>query len=68
MTKPPAPLHELSITRPIDAAPESVYRVETERLCEWWPPYTTPVVELDLRPGGRGRTVTQGPEPSDGPE
>jgi uncharacterized protein YndB with AHSA1/START domain len=56
--------HELSITRLIDASPNTVYRVWTERLGEWWAPrpYTTPVVELDLRPGGRGRMDMQAPD------
>ena len=30
--------HELSITRFIDAPPETVYRVYTERTAEWWAP------------------------------
>ena len=30
--------HELSITRFIDAPPETVYRVYTERTEEWWAP------------------------------
>ena len=58
------PMHELSITRLIHAPPETVYRVWTERTGEWWAPkpYTTPVVELDLRPGGRGRMDMQAPD------
>jgi len=57
-------LHELSITRTIDAPPETVYRVWTQRLGEWWAPrpYATPVVELDLRPGGRGLMVMEAPD------
>jgi uncharacterized protein YndB with AHSA1/START domain len=64
MTAQPAVLHELSITRLIDAPPQSVYRVWTERLGEWWAPrpYTTPVIELDLRPGGRCRTEMLAPD------
>ena len=56
-------LHELTITRFIQASPEAVYRAWTERLGEWWAPkpYTTPVVELDLRPGGRGLMVMRPP-------
>jgi len=47
-------LKELSVTRFIDAPPETVYRVWTERTGEWFAPrpYTTPVVNIDLRPGG----------------
>ncbi|MDQ4135947.1 MAG: SRPBCC family protein [Pseudomonadota bacterium] len=57
-------VHELSITRLIHASPEAVYRVWTERLGEWWAPkpYTTPVVELDLRPGGRGLMEMRAPD------
>jgi uncharacterized protein YndB with AHSA1/START domain len=68
MTSPSA-VHELSITRLIDAPPETVYRVWTERLGEWWAPrpYTTPVVELDLRPGGRGLIGMRSPDGVDMP-
>ena len=56
--------HELSIDRYIDASPETVYRVWTERTREWWcpKPWTTPVVEWDLRAGGRSYTVMRSPE------
>jgi uncharacterized protein YndB with AHSA1/START domain len=69
MTHQPDSLHELSITRRIEAPPEAVYRVWTERLGEWWAPrpYTTPVVELDLRPGGRCLTVMRSPNGTDMP-
>ncbi|MCB8819388.1 SRPBCC family protein [Microvirga rosea] len=60
----PSTTHELSITRFINAPPETVYHVWTERLGEWWAPrpYTTPVVELDLRPGGRGLMEMEAPD------
>ena len=63
MTDAVAP-HELSVTRLIEASPGTVYRVWTERLGEWWAPrpHTTPLVELDLRPGGRGLMVMKTPE------
>jgi uncharacterized protein YndB with AHSA1/START domain len=69
MTGQPAPAHELLITRLIDASPETVYRVWTERTGEWWAPrpYTTPVVELDLRPGGRARMNMRAPDGTDMP-
>lgn len=62
-----APQHELSITRYIDAPPEAVYRVWTERTGEWWcpKPWTTPVVEWDLKAGGRAFTVMRSPEGED---
>ena len=68
MTDAAAP-HELSVTRLIHASPETVYRVWTERLGEWFAPrpYTTPGVELDLRPGGIARTDMRSPEGQDMP-
>lgn len=55
---------ELSVTRYIDAPPQTVYRVYTERLEEWWAPapWKTRVVEMDLRPGGRFAFDMSGPE------
>ncbi len=56
--------HELSVTRFIDAAPEIVYRVYTERPKEWWcpKPWTTPAAEWDVRTGGRMYTEMRGPD------
>jgi uncharacterized protein YndB with AHSA1/START domain len=56
--------HELSVTRFIDAPPETVYRVYAERLEEWWAPapWRTRVVEMDLRTGGRFAFEMTGPE------
>ncbi len=58
------PGHELSIDRLIDAPPATVYKVWTERLEEWWAPrpWTTRIVEQDLRPGGRSAMVMTGPD------
>lgn len=69
MASQPTAEHELSITRLIAARAETVYRVWTERTGEWWAPkpYTTPVVELDLRPGGRGRMDMRAPDGTDMP-
>ena len=69
MTEQPTAVHELSITRSIEAPPHVVYRVWTKRTGEWWAPrpYTTPVVELDLRPGGRGLMVMQAPDGTEMP-
>ena len=55
---------ELSVTRLIDARPETVYRVWTERTGEWWcpKPWSTPVVEHDLRAGGRSYFEMESPE------
>ena len=56
--------HELSVTRLIAAPPETVYRVYTERTTEWWAPrpWKTPVIENDLRPGGRAYCEMESPE------
>src|SRR3546814_10352232 len=69
MASEPHAAHELSITRSIDAPPETVYRIWTERLGEWWAPlpYTTPVVDIDLRPGGRALMLMKGPDGTDLP-
>lgn len=69
MTSQSAAMRELSITRFIDAPPEAVYRVWTERTGEWWAPrpYTTPVVEHELRPGGRALSVMKAPDGTDMP-
>ncbi len=55
---------ELCIERFIAAPPETVYRVWTERLPEWWAPkpWTTEIVAQDLRPGGRSALIMTGPE------
>jgi uncharacterized protein YndB with AHSA1/START domain len=63
--------HELSITRLIDASRAKVYRCwsEPELLKQWFAPapYTTPVAELDLRPGGGNTIVMRSPEGEDMP-
>jgi uncharacterized protein YndB with AHSA1/START domain len=57
---------ELVLTRVIDAPPESVYRAwtEPELLKQWFTPrpWTTPVVETDVRPGGSNLIVMRSPE------
>lgn len=66
------PVHELSIERYIAAPSETVWKVMTERLNEWWcpKPWTTEIIELDWRAGGRAAMVMRGPDgenqPSDG--
>ena len=58
--------HELSLTRLIDAPRAKVYRCwsEPELLKQWFAPkpFTTPVAELDLRPGGGHLIVMKSPE------
>ena len=56
--------HELSITRFIDAPPETVYRVYPERTEEWWAPkpWKSRVVAQELRAGGRSSIEMEGPD------
>ena len=62
---------DLVLTRLIDASPEKLYRCWTEPalLKRWFAPkpYTTPVAELDVRPGGRGLIVMRSPDGQDLP-
>jgi len=57
---------ELVITRIIDAPREKVFRAWTdpELLKQWFAPrpWTTPVAELDVRPGGSNLIVMRSPE------
>jgi uncharacterized protein YndB with AHSA1/START domain len=56
---------ELTIAREYAAKRKNVFRawVEKDLLVRWWGPngFTTPVCEMDLRPGGVFRTVVRGP-------
>lgn len=56
--------YELAIERFIDAPPEIVFKVWTGRLEEWWAPkpWTTRIIEQDLRPGGRSAMIMTGPD------
>ena len=62
---------ELVLTRMIDAPPEKLFRAWTdpELLKQWFAPlpWTTPVVELDLRPGGSSLFVMRSPDGKDFP-
>lgn len=57
---------DLVLTRVIDAPRALVWTAWTdpEHLKKWWTPapYTTPVCEMDVRPGGIFRTVMRSPE------
>ncbi len=56
----------LSIAREFAAKRKNVFRawVEKDLFVRWWGPhgFTTPVCEMDLRPGGVFRTVLLGPD------
>lgn len=62
---------ELVLTRLINAPREKVYRAWTdpELLKQWFAPkpYTTPIVEVDVRPGGSAYFVMRGPDGKDLP-
>lgn len=62
---------ELVLTRLINAPREKLYRAWTdpEILKKWFAPlpYTTPVAELDVRPGGANLIVMRGPDGKDMP-
>lgn len=54
---------ELAVTCHIAAAPPKVWQIMTDRLTEWWcpKPWSTEIVEIDWRAGGRCATVMRGP-------
>jgi uncharacterized protein YndB with AHSA1/START domain len=62
---------ELVLTRLIDASPDKLFRAWTEPalLKQWFAPlpYTTPTVELDVRPGGANLVVMRDPEGNEFP-
>lgn len=64
----PTPIEErtLVLERVIDATPERVWAAWTqpELLKQWFcpKPWTTPVAELDVRPGGKNKIVMRSPE------
>ena len=62
---------ELVLTRLINAPREKVYRAwtEPELLKQWFAPkpYTTPIVEINVRPGGSAYFVMRGPDGKDLP-
>jgi uncharacterized protein YndB with AHSA1/START domain len=59
-------VHELNLTRVIDAPRQSLWRcwTEPELIKQWFTPrpWTTPVVEVDVRPGGASRMIFRGPD------
>ena len=76
MSSTPAPTSNLSdrelvITRIINAPREKLYRAWTEPalLKQWFTPrpWTTPVVENDVRPGGASLIVMRGPDGNEFP-
>jgi uncharacterized protein YndB with AHSA1/START domain len=65
----PSADRELVLTRIIDAPRERVFKAWTTKLPQWWGPHgmTTPVCEMELRPGGIFRTVMRAPDGAEYP-
>lgn len=67
----PDHLTRLSIRREFDAPRALVWKLWTDpaHLAVWWSPehFTTPVVQLDARPGGAIHMVMRGPDGQDHP-
>jgi uncharacterized protein YndB with AHSA1/START domain len=67
----PASDRELVISRIVDAPREKLFRAWTDpQLMKQWfapAPWTTPVAEVDVRPGGGSRIVMRNPEGNEFP-
>ena len=67
----PSSDRELVLTRLIDAPREKLFRAwtEPELMKQWFTPrpWTTPVIEVDLRPGGSNLIVMRGPDGTEFP-
>ena len=63
-------MHELSVTRKNNAAPEKVWDVLANRQEEWWcpKPWTIEMVAQERRPGGRSAMIMRGPEGEEMPQ
>ncbi len=63
-------MHELSISRYIDAPTDKVWDVLANRQEEWWcpRPWSITIIEQDRRPGGRSAMVMHGPEGEEMPQ
>ena len=59
----------LSVERHIAAPPAHVWAIITERLTEWWcpKPWTTEIVAIDWRAGGRWTANMNGPDGESSP-
>ncbi len=62
---------DLTLERVIDATPQAVFDawIDPAKLPQWWGPHgmTTPVCEIDARPGGLFRTVMRAPDGAEYP-
>ena len=61
--------HELFIERTLDAPVGAIWKAWTDHLEEWWAPkpWTTKIVEQDLRAGGKSILDMRGPDGEGGP-
>ena len=61
--------HELVIQRTINAPVAAIWKAWTDHLEEWWAPrpWTTKIIEQDLRPGGKSVIEMRGPDGEGGP-
>jgi uncharacterized protein YndB with AHSA1/START domain len=70
-TEAPSSDRELVLTRVIDAPREKLFRAwtEPELLKQWFTPrpWTTPIVETDVRPGGSSYILMRGPDGAEHP-
>ena len=60
----------LQVERRINASPETVWQVMTERMEEWWcpKPWRVEIIEQDWRAGGRAAMVMRGPDGEEMPQ
>lgn len=67
----PEHLTRLAIRREFDAPRALVWKMWTDpaHVAGWWSPaqFTTPVVEMDVRPGGAIHVIMRGPDGTDHP-
>ena len=56
-------MHELTVTRYIDAPPDKVWDVMVNRQEDWWcpKPWAIELVAQERRPGGRSAMIMKGP-------
>ena len=61
---------ELQVERLMDAPIDAVWRAWDEHLAEWWcpKPWTTEIIEMDKRPGGRSAMIMRGPDGEEAPQ
>lgn len=63
-------MHELSITRSINAVPDKVWDILANRQEAWWcpKPWTIEMIAQERRPGGRSAMIMRGPNGEEMPQ